>query len=339
MQKRSDNRYVFFTIMLLLIFVFVVMLILQDRSNSHTQKITHTKVSTEIVTNNIIKNKENILLSLNNKLAKTYLVIEYEVDEMFVRVFKNIELFLDFHYSVLGEYEALATMVYADINEMIETKLFGKDFSKEFMTHDDIILKEYQQNLTKHLQNLHTIAISDVDKTLNKKSLQNLKTHVKKEISQEIQRLHMLSKNISLKVPKTISSEISTHSLAKSTTKSGVKMAVNSVTATTGATLGLLCGPFAWICSPVASGILLFSTDAAVVSSDEFLTRKAFKEEIKEVLELNKQRFKDAYFRAYEKSMHSLSDKIIQEHKYLSIKKYKINFMKDLSIKEKNVVY
>jgi uncharacterized protein YaaW (UPF0174 family) len=325
MQKRLDNFYVFLTIMILIVFVFVAMLIFQE-STLRKQKVTYTKVPTKIITNNITKNKENISQSLNNNLSKTYLVIEYEVDEMFVGVFKNIDLFLDFHYSVLGEYEALATMVFADINEMIEAKLFGEDFSKEFMTHDDVILKEYEQNLKNHLQYLHNVAISNVNLKINKKPLQNLKANLTKEISQEIQRLHLLSKNVSIKVPKTISSEISTHSLAKSATKSGVKMAVNSVTSTTGATLGLLCGPFAWICSPVAAGILLVSTDAAVVTSDEFLTREAFKGEIKGVLELNKQRFKDSYFTVYEKSIRRLSKKITQEYK-------------NLPIKEKSVVY
>jgi len=281
-------------------------------------------VPSNIVINNILRNETNIIKSLNNELNRTKQIIDLEIDKLFNPVYENIDSFLDHHYSVLGEYEELGTIVFGDINQMVANKLFKKDFNESFIISADLIAKEHRIDLTNHTNNIREYLLYGVDLNINKNLIEKLNNDIYTDILQEENQLNELSNKVSSTIAKTISSEISTNSVTKSATKGSIKMAANSITSSTGAATGLLCGPFAWICSPMAAGILLFSTDALVTTGDELLNRENFQKEIVEILDLNKQILKDGYIKECKKSIDKISDQTIKKYKLIQIKKKKI---------------
>lgn len=323
-NKFNKDRYGYFiATVFLLVAIFVLILFLEDQRRAQIQKLTPSK----ILTYNIYKNKKNILNSLNNEMNKTKQSIDHEIDKLFNPVFKRIDVFLDYHYSVLGEYEELGTIVFGDINQMVANKLFKKDFSKKFMIHANLIAKKHRIDLTNHINNLHKYLLEGIDLNINDNLIKKLNSDIYTDILKEEKRLNKLSSKVSLIIAKTISAEISTNSVTKSATKSGVKFATNTATAGTGAAAGLFCGPFAWICSPVAAGILLFSVDAAVTTGDELLNRENFKKEIVELLNLNKQILKDGYIKECERSIDKISNQTIKKYKLLPIKNKKYSIL------------
>ena len=103
--------------------------------------------------------------------------------------------------------------------------------------------------------------------------------------------------------------------------KLAVKAAAKSTAAGTGATLGLTCGPFAWICSPLAAGALWVATDAVIVTGDEYLHRDGFKKEIIVMIDKQKlaffQRIKKVYFEDFKEQ----SENMMLKYKSTVIKK------------------
>ena len=323
-QQKPNSKKIFISLTITVTLILTLVFFLESRLEHDTRKkptlkkYVHVLPTSQIITNNLSKNKSNILSNLNNELNQTKQVIDTEIDKLFEPVFDNIDNFLDSHYSVFGEYENLGTTVFGDINQMVADKLFKEDFHTKFKKHSLVIIKAHKTHIIDHVDNLHKYALNGVDLTKNKMAIKNLKAEIDTSISDQTNKLTKLADTVSKKVAKTISAEISTNSFAKSATKTGIKAAANSVTAGTGAVAaGILCGPFAWVCSPIAAGVIMFSTDAVVLAGDELLTRDNFKKEIIDVLNTNKQRLKNGFIRASTRSIKKISKQIIEKYKQI----------------------
>ena len=62
--------------------------------------------------------------------------------------------FLDFHYSVIGEYIELGNMAIGQVEEVIESKLFGPDFTNKLVVVSSDINSKYDQSVDKHISTI-----------------------------------------------------------------------------------------------------------------------------------------------------------------------------------------
>ncbi|NOQ30584.1 MAG: hypothetical protein GQ570_05615 [Helicobacteraceae bacterium] len=327
------------TIVVFFIVFGIISIIAISRSQdivTQTQKKPVTKEFIEklfpsgIVKDNIIKNEKEINQNLNLELQQMYSSVDREIDNLFYPVEQNIDKFLDFHYSVIGEYTELGTMAFGDINKMIEEKLFGKDFANRINQSSNYMQEQYRTRINSHLSTVDKYATEGVDKNINNEVLTNLQESIKNNnIRLSVQAAAPVGVMLGVKLAAVISSKIAAKATAKGVAKASSKVAAKTAAAGTGAALGTMCGPFFWICSPVAAGTLWVATDIVVVSGDEYFTRDELKKEILQSLNESKIRLKNSYKEVYYKSFQEFSKNVRNEYNNTAIQEKRLIKVKD----------
>ncbi len=273
---------------------------------------------------NLENNKTISLINqnLNVELRTLYGGIDTQIEKPFEEVYANIDDFLDFHYSVIGEYSELGAAATGEIEQTIQNRLFGSNFQKKINYSIQNIDKEYKTRVAKHLKNIDIYATKGIDQSLNFQALGKLQNDIQQNITIQQSKLGVvLVASIGAKIINVISAKLATKAASKLMAKGAIKIGTKASAATTGAAAGTLCGPFVWICSPIAATIAWFGTDAAIIAGDEYLNREEFKKEIiasidKQKRELKK-KIKKSYFSAFEK----ISKQTQESYKQLPIKR------------------
>lgn len=276
-------------------------------------------ITSDIIAKNLSKNQKNILQSFNRELNNTYLNIDKELDNLFVPIYANIDNFLDYHYSIKGEYSELGAMAFGNLEKMITDQLLGEDFGSRVDNTSIAIDNQYKINLKNHLSSIDKYATDSVDMNINQDALNRLKSDIDANMLQQEIKLGVVGGAIAIKITAMIVAKITT----KGVVKASSKLATKSAAASSGALAGLGCGPLAWLCSPIAAGALWIATDGVVVSGDEYLNRDNFKAEIIKALDENKNSLKKSYQKSYQKSLQYISDKSIKEYQNTPIKEKK----------------
>jgi hypothetical protein len=283
-----------------------------------------------IVKDNIIKNEKKINQNLNLELQQMYSSVDREIDNLFYPIEQNIDKFLDFHYSVIGEYTELGSIAFGDINKIIEEKLFGKDFANRINQSSKYMQEQYRIKINSHLSTVDKYATKGVDKNINNEALRNLQESIKNNtIRLSVQATAPVGVMLGVKLAAVISSKIAVKATAKGVTKASSKIAAKTTAAGTGAVLGTICGPFFWICSPVAASTLWVATDIIVVSGDEYFTRDELKKEILQSLNDSKIRLKNSYKEVYYKSFQEFSKNVRNEYNNIVIQEKRLIKVKD----------
>jgi len=284
--------------------------------NAWMQKI----VSSNIVVENLSKNQQKILSSLNTQMYNTYSSIDEEVDNLFRPIYHNIDRFLDYHYSIIGEYSELGAMAMGNLEKMITDKLLGDEFVQKVDEASISIDNQYRINLKQHLSIVDRYATDGVDADINNKALDRLKSDIDANMLQQEIKLGVVGGAIAIKITAIIVAKTT----AKGVAKASGKLATKSAAASTGALAGLGCGPLAWLCSPIAAGALWVATDGVVVSGDEYLNRAQFRLEIIRALDDSKRSLKLSYQKTYQKALQDISDKTIKEYQKTPIREKKM---------------
>ncbi len=288
----------------------------KDTQKPVLHKFVEKIVKSDIVLRNLSQNQQNIINSLGRELNSTYDSVDMEIDRLFVPVYANIDKFLDYHYSIIGEYSQLGAMAFGDIDEMITQKLLGDDFdfrgNEAYLSID----KEYKANLQNHLSTIDEYATEGVDLSINSEALATLKSDIDSHLLQQKIKIGIFGGVIVAKIMAIVSAKIAI--------KSSAKLVAKSTALTTGALAGLSCGPLAWLCSPIGAGALWIATDGIVVSGDEYLSRDGFRLEIVEAIDSYRQNLKNSYKESYHKSFQDLSASSIQKYQKAEIKEKKM---------------
>ncbi len=106
--------------------------------------------------------------------------------------------------------------------------------------------------------------------------------------------------------------------------KSSTKVASKYATTGAAALAGTTCGPLVWICSPALAVTAWFTTDAVVVSVDEYYNRAEFKREILSAINEQKMLLKNDTKYEYKMAFEKLSDEVKKKYRETSIKRLKI---------------
>ena len=233
--------------------------------------------------------------------------VSEHIDAAFAPVYARVPAFLDFHYSVIGEYTELATAMSGDLGGELQRILFTEiDFEQRLdaaMTaiHADgeevfgALMARVRQQLQQRFE-LDNVELGLLSSVVTLSSEDALKRFGGSDLLVKGAGAVVGAGAVAAVVAKTLGKKLSAKIAAKVAGKTTVKAAGFGAGAATGATSGLLCGPAAWICAPLAAVAVgtafWLVTDKAVVEMDEYLNRDAFEAELRLVIDAEKQRIK-----------------------------------------------
>ncbi len=246
-------------------------------------------------------------LELDTAGQETERVISEHVDTAFAPVYQRIPAFLDFHYSLVGEYTELAAALADEAGADLKRILFDDvDFDHRLEDGIASIQRESDAILTAALESINATIRDKLD--LNPSELVVLSSVVTLSMEDAMKRFEggeLMLKSagaaagagaVAVVMTKTISKKMATKLAVKATTKAAVKAAGAGGGAATGAAAGVLCGPLAWICVPVGGLVSAVTfwvlTDKAIIEVDEHLNRETFEGEIRTAIDAEKARIK-----------------------------------------------
>jgi uncharacterized membrane protein len=275
-----------------------------DKNSTISQRWVDKYIASDKIRDNLNDSQYLINNNLNSELRVVYEQIDIQMSELFKPAKDNVDKFLDFHYSVAGEYTELGAMAMGDMQKLIREKLFGSDFAERLALSSENISKTYAQGIDRHLTLIDTYAKKDVDIELNAQALEILQRDINSSKLLQKEKLGaLLAVRFGPKLMQPIVTKLVAAGTAKVATKSATKAGAKIVAAGSGVAAGTICGPFVWVCAPVAAVSLWVATDIAVVSADEYISRDDFKREILASLtekeKILKKNYKELYYHAF----------------------------------------
>jgi len=274
---------------------------------------------------------QHIVKDLQTKIEDTKKNINLESKKLFETAHKNIDAFLDFHYSVIGEYIELGSMATGKMEEHIQQRLFGNSFSIEMQKMLQRISENHKKNIQSHLDVIGSYANKGVDPSLNTQAIARLKEDIHHHILLQQGKIGtLIIATLATKISKVVATKLAAKQASIIASKVGAKAGMKSAAAATGATAGVACGPLVWLCSPIAAATLWFGTDAVVVSVDEHLHRATFKQEIISALNNQQNRLSNKLSNHYEESIKEFSTNAQQSYKETTTKEKKRVKIKEL---------
>ena len=234
--------------------------------------------------------------------------IASRVDQAFVPVYDRLPVFLDFHYSVVGEYTELAAALSDRVGSDFQRIVFDES---GFEQHLDAavaaigndgerllggLLEQMQRKLEEHvdmneaelglLASVGTLTLEDAQKRFGTG-----------EVMLKGASAAIGGGAVAAMLAKTVSAKAATKLGAKAAGKTAIKATGVGGSAAGGAAAGLLCGPADWICAPVggvaAAVAAWFATDKVVIEIDEYFNRDAFELEIRAAIDVERERIAD----------------------------------------------
>ncbi|EJB34180.1 hypothetical protein [Helicobacter pylori] len=211
-------------------------------------------------------------------------VINTQIDGFFNIVENNVDKFLDWHYSIKGDYSELAlfaakkTGLSAEdaMANVLQEKLLGKDYKQRLDAITKKLSKTYGSLLNQHEKFVSETALKGVDTDLsqNAKILDTLGDEVARKLKANFIGAIGATAGVS---GLAIMAKLTPKLVAKIGTKLGAKVGGKFLAKIGTALSGSwTCGPFAPAC---AIGIW-FGSDAASNFIDEWIHRDGFKKEI-----------------------------------------------------------
>ncbi|GAA7944393.1 hypothetical protein HpHA275_07320 [Helicobacter pylori] len=245
--------------------------------------------------------------------------INTQIDGFFDQVENNVDKFLDWHYSIKGDYSELAlfaakkTDLSAEdaVANVLQEKLLGKDYKQRLDAITKKLSKTYGSLLNQHEKFVSETALKGVDTDLsqNAKILDTLGGEVARKLKANFTGTIGATAGVS---GLAIMAKLTPKLVAKIGAKLGAKVG-GKFLAKIGTTLSgsWTCGPFA----PACTITLWFGSDAAINFIDERLHRDKFKEEILNNINKVKENLKNSYKQQFNDSFVKISQELQESYK------------------------
>jgi len=271
------------------------------------------------------QSKENIKEQIHKEVSAAYAPVYNE----------GIKNFSEFHYSVAGEYIELYnasadgarsylkmekkdnfdTLVY---EMLFKSTNFDEHLKGAFTNINNFALNEIVNNMTQLQKRVQTDLNTTSDETvfivnqLLNISEKDMKSRFKNEVSAGFRAGGVSSGALvgavaSKQIAKMFTKKVATKVAIKATTKA----AGAAAGATAGGVEGLVCGPGAPVCSTIGAiigGVVgWFTTDAVVITLDEYYNGNDFEEELRIMIEQQQTKTEQQLYEVYTKSFDSVN--------------------------------
>ncbi len=306
-KKKEGRKYI-----CIIIFLFMLYPILSSftyNEPSQAIKTAHTKTILEIlpdpisdlIKNNLDSHQQEISDLLNSSKDKMYSKVDAQIDNLFDPIENNVDKFLDWHYSLKGNYSELALFVAKKLGLSVEDALFNK-LQEKFLGAD------YKQRLKTMTDNISDAFISLLRQ--HKKDTEKIATQGVAGIPQVVESL----KNIDDRTERDLKLKMGFAVAIGATAGVGagklMKRLVPKLVEKLGTKLGAKVGAkfLAKFGIAVGGGVLsTLGADVALNYIDEWLHRDEFKKEILNNINEMKKNLKESYKTGFDNSITKFS--------------------------------
>ncbi|WP_187894288.1 hypothetical protein [Helicobacter pylori] len=324
-RKKSSRMFLGCLIVLFVVYFSVIFAYSEPSQEAKADKpkklfkVVEKILPTDIIKDNIDSHQAEINAALNSGIEEMNGVINTQIDGFFNIVKYNVDKFLDWHYSIKGDYSELALFVAKKtglsaedaIANVLQEKLLGKDYKQRLDAITKRLSKTYASLLNQHEKFVSETALKGVDTDLsqNAKILDTLGDEVARKLKANFTGTIGATAGVS---GLAIAAKLTPKLVAKIGAKLGAKVG-SKFLAKIGTTLSgsWTCGPFAPAC---AIG-LWFVSDAAFNFIDEWLHRNGFKKEILNNINEVKENLKNSYKQQFNDSFVKISQEFQESYK------------------------
>ncbi|WP_237013325.1 coiled-coil domain-containing protein [Helicobacter pylori] len=314
-------------LIVLVIVVFILKIIAfggsSEEAKAHKPKKLYNYVEkilpTDILKYNIDSHQAEINAALNSGIKEMNGVINTQIDGFFDLVEHNVDKFLDWHYSIKGDYSELALKLGENFGlsaedvlaKKLQEKLLGENYEKRLDVLKKVLSKTYAGLLSQHEKFVSETALKGVDTDLsqNAKILDTLGDEVVRKL--KVNFIGTIGATAGLS-GLAIAAKLAPKLVAKIGAKLGAKLGAKFLAKIgTAVSTSLTCGPLA----PACFLTVWFGSDAMINSIDEWLHRDEFKKEILNNINEVKENLKNSYKQQFNDSFVKISQELQESYK------------------------
>lgn len=197
-KKKEGIKYIYIIIIFLFMLYPILSSITYDEPNQAI-KTAHTKTILEIlpdpisdlIKNNLDSHQQEISDLLSSSKDKMYSKVDAQIVNLFDPIENNVDKFLDWHYSLKGNYSELALFVAKKLGLSVEDALFNKlqekflgaDYKQRLKTMTDNISDAFISLLRQHKKDTEKIAtqgVADIPQVME--SLKNIDDRIERDL-------------------------------------------------------------------------------------------------------------------------------------------------------------
>ncbi len=310
-KKKEERKYIY----IIIIFLFMLYPILSSftyNEPSQAIKTAHTKTILEIlpdpisdlIKNNLDSHQQEISDLLSSSKDKMYSKVDAQIDNLFDPIENNVDKFLDWHYSLKGNYSELALFVAKKLGLSVEDALFNKlqekflgaDYKQRLKTMTDNISDAFISLLCQHKKDTEKIAtqgVADIPQVVE--SLKNIDDQIERDLKLKMRFAAAIGATAGVGAGKLMKRLV-----PKLVEKLGTKLGAKFL-----AKFGIAVG-----------GVLsILGADAAFNYIDERLHRDEFKKEILNNINEMKKNLKESYKISFDNSITKFSQEFQKDLK------------------------
>ncbi|GAA8782398.1 hypothetical protein DUHN20_05140 [Helicobacter pylori] len=311
-KKKEGRKYIYIIIIILFMLYPILSSITYDEP-SQAIKTAHTKTILEIlpdpisdlIKNNLDSHQQEISDLLSSSKDKMYSKVDAQIDNLFDPIENNVDKFLDWHYSLKGNYSELALLVAKKLGLSVEDALFNK-LQEKFLGAD------YKQRLQTMTDNISDAFISLLRQ--HKKDTEKIATQGVADIPQVAESL----KNIDDRTERDVELKMGFAAAIGATAGVGAGALMKRLAPKLVEKLGTKLGAkfLAKFGIAVGGGVLsTLGADVAFNYIDEWLHRDDFKKEILNNINEMKKNLKESYKISFDNSITKFSQELQEDLK------------------------
>ncbi|GAA7337827.1 hypothetical protein MLS209_03420 [Helicobacter pylori] len=196
---KKKRNYILLGIIIFLFMLYPILSSITYNEPSQAIKTAHTKTILEtlpdlisdLIKNNLDSHQQEISDLLSSNKDKMYSKVDAQIDNLFDPIKNNVDKFLDWHYSLKGNYGELALLVAKKLGLSVEDALFNKlqekflgaDYKQRLKTMTDNISDAFISLLRQHKKDTEKIAtqgVADIPQVAE--SLKNIDDQIERDL-------------------------------------------------------------------------------------------------------------------------------------------------------------
>ncbi|GAA7263963.1 hypothetical protein Kyoto98A_05190 [Helicobacter pylori] len=314
-KKKEGRKYI--NIIIFLFMLYPILSSFTYNEPSQAIKTAHTKTILEIlpdpisdlIKNNLDSHQQEISDLLSSSKDKMYSKVDAQIDNLFDPIENNVDKFLDWHYSLKGNYSELALFVAKKLGLSVEDALFNKlqekllgaDYKQRLQTMTDNISDAFISLLRQHKKDTEKIAtqgVADIPQVVE--SLKNIDDRTERDLKLKMRFAAAIGLTAGVGAGK-LMKRLVPKLVEKLGTKLGAKVGAKFL-----AKFGIAVG----------GGVLsTLGADVAFNYIDEWLHRDDFKKEILNNINEVKKNLKESYKTGFDNSITKFSQEFQKDLK------------------------
>ncbi|WRC76770.1 hypothetical protein E5K92_04990 [Helicobacter pylori] len=314
---KKKRNYIFLGIIIFLFIFYIILSSITYNEPSQSIKTAHTKTILEtlpdlisdLIKNNLDSHQQEISDLLSSNKDKMYSKVDAQIDNLFDPIENNVDKFLDWHYSLKGNYSELALLtakfvakklglsVEDALFNKLQEKLLGADYKQRLKTMTDNISDAFISLLHQHKKDTEKIAtqgVADIPQVAE--SLKNINDQIERDLQLKMGFAAAIGATAGMGAG-ALMERLAPKLVKKLGTKLGAKFLAKFGIAVGGGVLSTL------------------GADAAFNYIDEWLHRDDFKKEILNNINEAKENLKESYKMGFDNSITKFSQGLQEDLK------------------------